>query len=45
MEKNKEITEEKPPFFKAWKGLYAFILIVELVLILLFILMTNSYSI
>jgi hypothetical protein len=35
--------EDAPPFFKEWKGLYLFILAVEVVLILLFILITNTY--
>ncbi|MEQ8910031.1 MAG: hypothetical protein RIC95_12610 [Vicingaceae bacterium] len=44
---NKEEKETKladsPPFFKQWKGLYLFILAVEIVLILFFIWITNTY--
>jgi len=36
--------EEKPPFFKEWKGLYTFILVFELLLILIFIWISNTYG-
>jgi len=34
---------DSPPFFKNWKGLYLFILLFELGLILFFIWITNTY--
>jgi len=36
--------EEKPPFFKKWSGIYLFILTVEVLLIILFIWITNTFS-
>jgi len=36
--------EEKPPFFKEWKELYTFILVFELLLILIFIWISNTYG-
>jgi len=36
--------EEKPPFFKKWKGLYLFLIVFELLLILFFIWLTNTYQ-
>jgi len=36
--------EERPPFFKKWSGLYTFILVFEIILILIFIWITNTYS-
>tara|TARA_B110000046_G_scaffold88676_2_gene96800 strand:+ start:38202 stop:38330 length:129 start_codon:yes stop_codon:yes gene_type:complete len=34
--------EENPPFFKEWKGLYTFVLVFEVVLILIFIWISNT---
>ncbi len=42
MSKSEGSEHEAPPFFKDWKGLYAFVLIFELALILLFVLITQS---
>lgn len=39
-----EDLENKPPFFKNWKGLYAFVLIFEVVIVLLFIVLTKFFS-
>ena len=44
MENKTEDLQEKPPFFKNWRGLYTFILLFELALILLFIFITNTYQ-
>jgi len=45
MENNSdEIINDKPPFFKKWSGLYIFILLFELALIILFIWITNNYQ-
>ena len=41
-EKEKKLADS-PPFFSSWKGLYLFILAVEVALILFFILITNTY--
>lgn len=37
-------TEDQPPFFKKWSGLYIFLIAVEIALILLFIWITNTFS-
>jgi len=37
-------TEDRPPFFKKWSGLYIFLVAVEVVLILFFIWITNTFS-
>lgn len=46
MDKNKEIESinEKPPFFKKWSGLYIFLLVFQLLLILIFIWITNTFQ-
>tara|TARA_R110002072_G_scaffold112894_4_gene242022 strand:- start:167 stop:304 length:138 start_codon:yes stop_codon:yes gene_type:complete len=43
MENKVEKLKESPPFFKKWSGLYLFLLFFELLLILIFIWMTNSF--
>lgn len=40
----KQDINDKPPFFNKWKGLYAFVLLFEVVLILLFIWITKSFG-
>jgi len=40
----KEKLDDGPPFFKKWSGLYIFILVVELILILFFIWITNTFQ-
>lgn len=44
-EENKDLeAEEKPPFFKKWKGWYLLVLGNLVFLIILFYLFTNHYS-
>jgi len=46
MDKNKEVDSfGKPPFFSSWSKLYVFVLLFEVALILLFLLITNQYSV
>ena len=50
MKEEKEEKEEnkeeigRPPFFKEWKGLYLFVILFEIALIIAFILITNTFS-
>ena len=39
-----EEEQEGPPFFKKWSGLYTFLIVVELLLILSFIWITNTFN-
>lgn len=39
-----EMNEEKPPFFKKWEHLYAFVLVMHVLIIVLFYWFTKAYS-
>tara|TARA_B100000508_G_C11439462_1_gene267935 strand:+ start:863 stop:994 length:132 start_codon:yes stop_codon:yes gene_type:complete len=41
---NKELENDRPPFFKRWKDLYFFVFLFEVVLVVLFIWITNLYA-
>gem|GEM_PF-2560498 len=45
MSDQREDINDGPPFFSNWKGLYVFVLLFELVLIFLFIAITNYFGI
>jgi len=39
-----EVEEALPPMFKSWNQMYAFVLIMHVVIIILFYLFTRAYS-
>jgi hypothetical protein len=39
-----DLEEALPPFFKSWNQMYAFVLIMHVVIIILFYLFTQAYS-
>jgi len=42
--KTKKFKEDPPPIFKSWNQMYAFVLILHVIIISLFYLMTEAYS-
>ena len=42
--KQNQVEEDKPPIFRSWNQLYAFVLVMHAIIILLFYLFTHHYS-
>ncbi|MFK7979016.1 MAG: hypothetical protein AB8G86_03460 [Saprospiraceae bacterium] len=42
--KPKKYKEDPPPIFKSWNQMYAFVLVLHIIIVTLFYLMTEAYS-